>query len=274
MKKPPVHILAAPDAAGSTADSIMDSQTAQKVREKRFAEHFLELLGESEMLNAIEPSERPDFLLDSESKLGLEVVELFRDPDGTDIAPQAQEGGWNSVANGCAREWSTRDLPHVEVWLGFHSAYHVSKRRLRDIVTITTDLAEEHLPLKGGEARADSVSLPYERFPKELAYMRVSRLVDYTRSYWHVDGPGIWVEELSRDKLQRTLQSKNKSVSDYRRRVSDVWLLAVVHGWRNSSIMDVPAALVAEPYTFDFDRVFLLDTFRERVLELHQESDP
>ncbi len=246
----------------------MDRQLSQKERERKFAEHFLDLIGRSEMIPVLEESESPDFLIDSEGRLGLEVVEVFRSPDGTDFEPQVQEGGWDAVAAGCSAAWAERDLPHVEVWLDFHSAYHVGKKRVPTVVRNVVDLVRRQLPPKGQEVRVSSVSLQYGHFPRELRSLKVSRVADYHRSYWHVDGPGIWVETLGREKIQSELDKKNKRVSDYRQRVDQTWLLMVVHGWRSSSIMDVPPTIARDEYRFDFDRVFVLDTLGEEVHEL------
>jgi hypothetical protein len=250
--------------------AVMDTTVSKKKRESRFARHFLELRGERQLLSTMKCAETPDFRLREDGSLGLEVVELFRSAD-EEVEPQALEGGWCQVADQCAISWSKRGLPEVEVWLDFNDAQHVPKRRAREVADKIVALVEHSLPPRGGEILVRSDRQSTASFPQELAAFRVSRLVSYEGSYWHADGPAVWVERLTPDKVQRTLTSKESKVQSYRSRVRDVWLLLVVHGWRESSLMDVPESVTMSRYRSGFDAAFLLDTLGGQAYELRRE---
>jgi hypothetical protein len=247
---------------------MLERRLSQKEKERLFLRHFMELSGPELAITAVEEREAPDFLLQlGEGLIGVEINEVFRDQEGA-VPMQAQEGGWHAVAQGCESGWANRRRPNIEVWLGFHGSSHVGKKRVPAVVERVLKLVDDTLPAEGDEVHVDSLSLPFGEFPTELRYFRISRLVPYERSYWHVDGPGTWVPQLTTGKLQEVIASKEDYVAGYRKACPEVWLLVVLHGWRGSSMMDVPAEVVGAQYRSAFDRVFLLDTLKEQVHEL------
>jgi hypothetical protein len=249
----------------------MDQRQRQKARERRFVQHFLEVVGRPELIPNLEEDEGPDFRVEApEGHIGIEVTELFREALPGEVRRQAKEGGWAQVAFEAERLWTQQGKPFIIVSLFFHPDYHVSQRSAGQLAARIVDLVDQLLPEPGSSILARRIEHPYGEFPVELVHLGIARLGSLTRSRWLVNDAD-WASELVPEQVQAAIDAKALDAEAYRQSFDSIWLLLMIHKGRISSDMDIPVETASRRYDTPFNRTFLFSTVIERVVELQQD---
>lgn len=193
----------------------MDGRANKKERERLLVEYFLRLRGEESLLSALQGCELPDFLMKENDRIiGLEVREIFRDPEPGQCPRQAVEAERRRVAEQAAKLWKEKGNPNIEVRLHFSPHYHIRKESVPELAQRLVDLVERHLPTPGLSMYVDSNTLPHGEFPDKAKRIAASRekcggvwlllVVDAWRVSSLLEVPDRTKEEIYRSPFDRT----------------------------------------------------------------------
>lgn len=144
------------------------------------------------------------------------------------------------------------------------------KAQIRALAARLCTVVEAQLPTVDTWTR---IEFDWERrddfLPEQFTSVRVIRPSSHDRSYWNGADAG-YLAPLTVTEMQGAIDSK--SAADYRLAGAESWLLVVADSRRISSSFDIPDDVAKHPYRTRFDRLFLLDTFPNRVFELSRDA--
>jgi hypothetical protein len=244
-------------------------QRTKKLQERRYLERFKTAFSAFPS-GTIEASEAPDFLIKAaERTIGIEITELFHDLKNGKSLMREQEGLQAQVIDRAQQLFRKANPAHLFVTVNFDTPTKLTKAR-------TPILAEElvNIVLSGVHDYNQHEVLSFDgddndlaNWPDELAFLNVLRQRESSR--W-VDCCAGFAPRCRPEDIQGRLDEKQPKLSKYRQICDEVWLLIVLYGCNQSSMMDLGAELTAHQYKLEFDRAFLLENFDGRVIEFHK----
>ena len=243
------------------------TRLSQKAEEEHFARRLVANLGLGPVLNVETPHLAPDILLRLPDRIvALEVTRIFRPTAEGNVPRQAQENYRRALLDAATKEWERRAGPHIEVLALFNDYVPISKSQIFGLAERLCIVVERELPGVNGWRR---IEFDWDRrddfLPEQLTSIRVILPAFHHRSYWNAGDAGF-LSPLSATEIQRVIDAK--ATTDYAVKSAESWLLIVADSHHLSSSFDMSEEAIRHSYDSRFERIFLLDTFPNRVYEL------
>ena len=216
----------------------------------------------------IVPGEGPDFIVQTEEgPIGVELTRCFRAPDRGSVLRE-QESLCERIRKKAEEEYEKRGYPRAAVAVHFNTRYHFTKHEVDALALALADLAFRDLTK---EHKSPSVQeydgiIEEEELPEFVTRVGARPMPGLPRSFFS-PVMGGFIPHLLREEVQAVIDQKNQKVEVYRKKCSKVWLLIVAEGMP-SSMFDVPPGFDKTVFRTDFDRVFFLQSFGTRPMEL------
>jgi hypothetical protein len=238
---------------------------------------FIKLFQEIDPAQCIH-TDVPDLLASYRGRtLGIEHTRLYRKdaalPDGQQMLPQEKlHAQLAERSRQFFHEYSNQSL---YVTIDFDEPFNYQRS---DVEEVAQELAQSVLDMttRGREPDAYSsaiwvfswqarqLGIPFPKGVHCYGY-RVEQNPAY--ELWS-PSYGYPVPELSTQRIADVISEKESRIDSYRARCDVIWLLMVTGVGMPSSHYDIPDDVSQYPFTTSFDRVFLLEPFHQRLLEL------
>ena len=208
----------------------------------------------------------PDFrILTPQSTLGIEITQIFREASPGKHPDEQYEAEEQRIVDR-AQELATKcQLQPLHVSVYFSSQMRPQKRRRDSITQQFVESIASNVPA------GDDFTLRLHSdhgLPPEIDVVSVRRYPGITKPLWQTGRAGAVMEDCAGD-LQAKIDSKNTKLDEYKRRCADCWLLIVANWFAASSAFYEPSAkTLAHEFNTAFDRVYFLEVFSGRVLQL------
>ncbi len=245
------------------------TRESKKERELRHLRLFQRLCPEAPQ-SSPESGERPDFTFSASSgRVGIEVTEYFRphrpNPNLRVSRPlQEQDALKNRVV---ARAKELCELNYgirARVQLLFRSLEVVDGRQIESLASAISELIGT-LPLSSEHQRyAPSREL---RFPSPLTTVFAQTVPADREPFWEVVAAGS-VRLLTPADIRSLVRTKEEKLVQYRRDLSEIWLLIAQDYWSRASYAELSDEAVREVYQSHFHRVFFLRVFQSECVDL------
>jgi hypothetical protein len=208
--------------------------------------------------------EKPDFLFPEED-LGIEVVRYIQGQCSSGSPTRKRESIHQKLVTAAQKRFEAANDEQLEVHV-FWSAEVPPKEAkfeylIKSIVQIvTTLLAQGRDCWHPDLTRIDEIKLG-----QHLGQICIYQL-KRTQGYWICDEAGAIGPDVER--VQMLISQKDGRVLEYRTKCRFVWLLIVAENNHLSSIFSPEEDFAKATFRSLFDRVFLLDEFKNQVLEI------
>ncbi len=209
-------------------------------------------------------SETPDFIF-QEADLGVEITEYIQDQGAKGSPVRQRESFQDNIVKEAQRHFEAthKEQLHVSVFWP-PSMQHVkpeSEFLIRGIVqTVTMLLAQGRGCWRPDLTQVDEIKLG--QYIGQICLYRLNR----SPSYWSCNEAGAIGHDVIR--VQTVISHKDQKVSEYRKKCRHLWLLIVADNKHLSSIFSPDEDFDSATFQTSFDRVFILDVFGNRVLEV------
>ena len=249
----------------------MNSTDEKKRIERWVLEHLRRLLSSFPEGDVI-AGEEPDFIvvLDSGKRLGIEITELHREVPPGENPPQAQEALKRRTVERAMEIYDSAGNPFVHASIHFANV-ELSRADVPVFAQRIADLVGSLVPPLGEARTAEPDYENESKFPEELHHVSVYNLPNAKRSFFSSPG-STWVATLQDGDVKRTLSSKNGKYKRYRSKADEVWLVISCNGGFMSTWFDGTEAFQGREFETDFDRVFILSHFANKVVELGRQG--
>lgn len=246
----------------------------QKAAERADLETFLRCKPELVQGKIIE-CERPDFVIHSgERRIGIEVTQFELPHEDGEPRPEEQDSLRRHTVRVAWEQYRDKGGPPLHVQITFDKHIRLTKRRVPELATgiagylsrINVKVWHEYrkppqLP-KLGKIRSYNFLPEVER----ISAVRSSE----DRETWFADRGGGWPYRAQLDDLTPILQKKEPRIPSYRKECDEIWLLIVFEPLKQKN--DIQVKVPRQPVEFtiatDFDRLFCLDPYKLRYVEI------
>ena len=242
--------------------------TSKEEDERFYVASFMEAVGLAGLAELQRPGEGPDFaLVTSTGRYGLEVTRILSPANGRAISLRQMEGIREQVLNGAKAIWDRTIGVNVEVHVHWDPSAAPPKSSIAGTAQKLVEVVAANLPEVGGFATIEWSWRYPNGLPRGVSSISVVRLATYDRSYW-VGANAAIIGELTPDLVQSRIDAKNAKVQQYRRTLTEVWLLLVLDSHNISGMFELPDSVFEHRFTSVFDRTSLLDTFHRKAWDL------
>ena len=215
-------------------------------------------------VGAIEEHESPDFIVRiSEAVVGIEVTQAFA-TFGGDSAALSAEALMHRIVSKAQRIYIESDSRPAQVRVTFKSPGSVRSLR-RDETSVQLAEYVRRLNLAPYE-KSDA----YEwqgNLPVGIASAHVTGIPQHSMGHWGAAQSG-WVEPVTEQLLQQSIDAKATRLVEYRRNNSEVWLAIVVYGMRASGLVEVREDFNPRAVASPFERTYFYRHPDRHVLRL------
>lgn len=210
----------------------------------------------------------PDFLLQSsEAIVGIEVTELFEERPAEGGQTAAREFGQVQVVLKKAQDESqARSLPPVQVIVEFAGG-SIPDKRSGALAMQLVDLVSVALPPSDGSATLEQSYGPHPTLPPEVERIDIYRPRSLSRHCWSPIDAGFARNNLV-EHLQARIDAKRAKYHRYVNYCDTCWLVIYSSGLPGVSLFSPTEPLAAGEFSSPFARIFYLDGFAQRPIEL------
>ena len=217
----------------------------------------------------VEPTEEPDFLIHEESRsLGIELTDLHRETLPGQVPQQASEAMRNRVVARAKEIFNSRQQQPVIATFHLDDRMHIKKAEVEQLATELADLVSDNIPEPNSTAEIPADWDDMRTLPAILHKLSVHRLDVVTKTFFSAPG-ATWVGTISRQDIQRALDSKEPKLAAYRTRCDEAWLVINADIESMATWFEFDLSVLAEPFPTNFSRVFLVQHFGGKAHELH-----
>ena len=174
------------------------------------------------------------------------------------LANRRNEAERQKVAKEAQAEAERVGLPPVCVSIHFGGDSWSKSERSR-IIAQTVQIVHAHLPTD--DDAAVSVSnrfLEFNDFPEEIDAINILRTPGLTRHVWN-NGRAGFVKTDFQDELQRSIDRKNRLLTDYLNNCNRCWLIVGADFEDASSFYQFSDEMSGRTFTSAFERTFFVD---------------
>lgn len=234
---------------------------SRKSRESHLLDRFLTVAGLE--VESVEQSETPDFLLHIQSRLiGIEVTEVFRDPDLSGLSPRARESITDRIVARARSLYYARNNRFVHVNVLFFDGVDVQGLNRDQLADRIASLVES-MPLESAHVHWRN---EYEDSSLDaVAFVTALAVPEASMSHWGVARPG-WRAKLATETLRSAIDAKNEKIQAYRAKADEVWLLLAVEGSRPSQFFDPDVPPATSDLASMFDRTYWFNSMHDQVI--------
>lgn len=210
----------------------------------------------------IEPTERPDFLIHCSAKvIGIELTDLHRQTPQGLVSEQASESMRHKVVARAKEIYESRLLPPVIATFFLNDRVHIKKREAELLATDLANLVSSNVPAINASIEIPESWDDFRTLPAVLHSLSVRRLDVVTKTFFSNPG-ATWVSTLSRQDIERVLESKEGKLENYRAKCDEVWLVINSDIESMSTWFEIEQSLLDESFSTRFDRVYVVQHFR------------
>ena len=207
----------------------------------------------------IEPSEAPDFLLQSPGRtIGLELTAMVRGGSSGELSPKVRFEFREKVKAMARRVYMERGLPPV--WVNLRWSPSGARGRIEAVSEKLADLVAETIPvvdLKDGWGKCE---LAWEELPEalqgHLTGLTIMQNPRGTATTWTAGWAGY--PDLDREELVAEIRRKEQIAAGYVTRYDELWLMVYATGMGEAEYLLLPPEANTMIAT-TFHRVYFMD---------------
>ena len=212
--------------------------------------------------------EPPDFLVVSmRGILAIEITRIYRDTDPGSPPPKSQDAERDLVVERAQALAEDRSVPPLFVDVYFASRFTIRRRDRDSIAQSLVDLVASRLPAANERLTLENRHPLTTAFPEQVEAVSMWRSPSLTSHLWQTGDAGIVSEDFA-PQLQRIIKEKNARLQDYQARYGKCWLVVVADWLGHSSFFEISDRMASNTYPADFDRVYFLEFYSGRVVDL------
>jgi len=198
--------------------------------------------------------------------LGIEVREWSYDEALSGGSPtRRHESLTFRTALRSQQMYGSLGLPPVNVWVNFNRP--LTEGQLEDLAEKISSIVTRHVPNPGCFASVRHPGPDWKSLPPQVASISIYHPTKEQEIIWVPVGSGV-LPVIAPDNIEEVLIQKEALLPKYRESAPEVWLLVVVTGFSTSAFCKIDPNLDRHPFRTDFDRVFFLHEFSEKVVRL------
>jgi hypothetical protein len=221
-----------------------------------------------------EDCEEPDFVLPRPEKgeLGIEFSTLYHRKRRSSGLPLRQEQGiQDSICRKLEAKWMMEGIPHADASIDFlGDQFPLKREEWRVVDALLSIIRDADCPFEETVDIGREQIWEHPVLGKFIRSINVSRWNSIPRTYVHAH-LSAFLPSLDHDFLSREIAKKNIKCPTYRKKCEEVWLVLVWNEIEMSTHFDPKDLDLLQPFGADFDRLWLLDTFKGEVIELQKE---
>lgn len=204
-------------------------------------------------------SDPPDVIAKvGEITIGIEVLRLFNDEKKGGSHSRQRLGTRQAVVDSAAKLHSKVSSQFFHVSVHFVKSVVVPASRRDVIAKILVDLISR-LSLQVGDAFClRSEDYWSQNWPEEILYVSGGLLEGAGPPFWGLID-SAWVGETTNELIKSALRSKEEDLSRWRNDVCEAWILMVLDGSVESSMLRIHEEMSVVPYASCFDHAFVMD---------------
>jgi hypothetical protein len=209
-----------------------------------------------------ENQEKPDFILLTKSgKIGIEVTSIV------DRKQKRSESECEKVVLEARRIYEEQQLPnlHVSVHIGCESAFNKKNRSL--FAKAIARQVIQNTPQPKSYIDLENKWNDSKNFPFEINNILIFNLPSLKQNHWHVPSGGFCREDFETE-LQGVLDEKETKILNYSLDCREQWLLVVAENMSASTFYEASEKTILHQYKSSFDKVFLLELFKGKLIQL------
>ena len=244
-----------------------------------FKKYFVEVKDLS--INLIENDPPDGSLILNSQRISIELTELYWDNDSEGLNKKAQESLSDQIMTISQKKYESLNLPPAHVGISFKDNYgkYWPYRSDENLNSFDKERLSEHIVQKIIEyfPASDSGCIEVSEFNNNLERLLDPKLssISITRypkaigNCWFT-GSGGPIPEITFDIIDNCISKKSGILKRYKPLYDINWLVIVEH-WKNMSgwfEFESADEVINSKYEFDFDRVFILRCWKEKVIEL------
>ena len=190
-----------------------------------------------------ENQEKPDFIvLTKNGKIGIEVTSIV------DRKQKRSESECEKAVLEARRIYEMQHLPNLQV------SVHIG--------------CEKVFNKKNRSHFANAIAKQViNNTPPPKSYILIFNLPSLTQNHWHVPSGGICREDFEAE-LQDVLDEKESKIANYSPDCREQWLLVVAENMSASTFYEASEKTILHQYKSSFNKVFLLELFKGKLIEL------
>lgn len=241
-------------------------ESKKKKRERGLLEQFLAASEiEAEIVDGL--CEAPDFiLLVGGRRVGIELTELFVQPGKKRDAPQARESLANKIVLRAREIYLESGSPPAYVSVHFASNCNVSAIDCKETAEQIAAFVKLQ-KLSPGKAAHWRSQHQDSTLADAIVSINMIGITEPTKARW-VCKSGGWTFPMTKEILQKAVDTKSKRLPDYVENVSTNWLLLVSDTAKPSQFFEHPTLEVATSIQSPFDRTYYFGQFDKFVVAL------
>lgn len=204
-------------------------------------------------------SDPPDVIAKiGEMRIGIEVRRLFNDERRSGSLSRQRLSTCQAVVDSAARLHSQVSSRSIQVSVHFCKGVVIPSSRKNVIAKMLVDLISR-MSLRVGEAfhlRSEDSWGPH--WPEEILYVSGVLLEGVGHSFWGLSD-SAWVGMTSNELIQSALRTKELDLPRWRNEVCEAWILMVLDGSVESSMLRIHEEISAVEYASYFDHAFVME---------------
>jgi hypothetical protein len=214
------------------------------------------------------PREAPDFVLvRGDIRHGVEITRFVQESRAGEPIGEEQTGLQWKVVGIAKKEFVTRSQTQLRLGAVFRPGIRLRAARVHHLAREIADYFTARLDGAGDWTRA-TWNGNDEAMPSELSSVFATVVPSIGNTHWYPAQAG-WVSNADRAAISRIISGKEKHVRRYREECDELSLLIVFEGKPHSArAVHAPEDPVRFLVESRFDRVFCLDVFEKRLVDL------
>lgn len=213
--------------------------------------------------------ETPDFIVETkDGTLGIEIQQVFL-PSDAKHPLQANESLQQQVLNQAEQIHRDGGGPPLAVGVFFDDNFSLRKSRVAGLAEEVAALISANTPAPpGGHIRVTHVWFSRsDPVPEEIDRIHIWRYPDTKKGSWTTVDGGFYLE-LTPAQVQARIDKKEAKYALCREKCDEVWLVLVVPGNAQSSLVELSDEAKSHGFTASYERIYFLEPFDRRCRRL------
>ena len=209
-----------------------------------------------------ENQEKPDFIvLTKNGKIGIEVTSIV------DRKQKRSESECEKAVLEARRIYEMQHLPNLQVSVHIGCEKVFNKKNRSHFANAIAKQVINNTPPPKSYIDLENRWNDSKSFPFEINNILIFNLPSLTQNHWHVPSGGICREDFEAE-LQDVLDEKESKIANYSPDCREQWLLVVAENMSASTFYEASEKTILHQYKSSFNKVFLLELFKGKLIEL------
>jgi hypothetical protein len=219
----------------------------------------------------VHPGERPDFRVQGDRTVGIEITQLFREvPEGGQSLREIEQLRV-MITDRAGDRFLTSGGPPVDVSVNFSEHAKLTKALIPSLAERLAALVQAKLPEPDQYVFVEYDWVNRDIFPEEIVCVRIARFSHRDWSVWQPTNAG-YIPGIEPRHMQAAIDRKAPDVTTHRRTCEEVWLLVVADGFGISSTFTLSDVAQQHTYRSPFDRTIYFENFSKRAFDLKTQA--